>query len=244
MNKLSNIAKAAHKQTAVPAHGSSNHELAVVIVGGSSTQPTAEAPLTATETERLVKCEEVIRKGLKSFHEVYEALQDICDQRLYRSKYATFDAYCRQEWQYTARHVNRLMQAGECVANLKSDQLVSSVLVAIPENEAQARALAPLSPPQQIAAARTVAKKPGKPTTQDFQDAADAVTLEKPRVTMAGKSSSPKSTPGKASMESLIEAIDEVQTMVRVDRPKQAIMAKLKVVADLATHINNGGRVC
>jgi hypothetical protein len=39
----------------------------------------------------------------------------------------------------------------------------------------------------------------------------------------------------------LIELIDEAETMVRVGKGKEAVLAKLKQVADLATRINNGG---
>ena len=127
------------------------------------------------------------------------------------------------------------------VQNLKSDQLVSSVPVAIPQNESQARKLAALTPSEQIQAARVVASNAAKPTAKDFEQAADEIAEAKPRITVAGQSGSTKTTTGKASLESLIELIDEVQTMVRVDRPKELVMAKLKVVADLATRLNNGG---
>ena len=123
-------------------------------------------PLTQAETELLAKHEETISKGLKEFKEVYVALKEIRTNCLYRQEYDTFKEYCRQKWNITDRHANRLMLAGEVVRNIKADQLVSSVPAAIPENELQARYLAPLTPAQQLEAAREVAKTNGKPTAK------------------------------------------------------------------------------
>jgi len=199
--------------------------------------------LTPSEAQALSQCEQIIRKGLETFVEVGNALLAIRDQRLYRSSHDTFEEYCRDKWKFTARQANRLIGAGGVVENLIQDQLVSSVPAAIPENEAQARPLAPLTPPQQVKAARIVAKKSDKPTTKDFEEAAEKVADKKPRVT-ASNNSTTKTATGKASIETLIEVIDEVQTMVRVGKPKEAVLAKLKVAADLATRINNKGSVC
>jgi hypothetical protein len=197
-------------------------------------------PLTPAETKLLAKCEKTIGKGLKAFKKVADALLDVRDQRLYRIEYATFEDYCRIKWEFTARHANRLMLAGNVVENLKSDQLVSTDPMAVPENEGQARPLAVLKPEQQVKAAQIVAKKPGKHTAKDFENAADEVTGEKPRITVPPQSAT-KTAPARPSMENLIEVIDEVETMVRVGKPKEAVLAKLKLAADLATRINNGG---
>jgi hypothetical protein len=197
-------------------------------------------PLTPAETKLLSKCEKTIGKGLKAFKKVADALLDVRDHRLYRIEYATFEDYCRVKWEITARHANRLMLAGEVVENLKSDQLVSNEPVAVPVNEGQARPLAALKPEQQVKAAQIVAKKTGKHTAEDFEEAAKVVADETHRVTVPPHSAT-KTTAVKPSMENLIEVIDEVQTMVRVGKPKEAVLAKLKQAADLATRINNGG---
>jgi hypothetical protein len=201
-------------------------------------------PLTPPEAQALSQCEQIIRKGLETFVEVGNAFVKIRDQRLFRSSHDTFEEYCRDKWKFTARQANRLIGAGGVVDNLKRDQLVSSVPAAIPENEAQARPLTELPPAKQVEAARIVAAKTNAPTAKDFEEAAEEVVDEKPRITMAGKSSATKTVTRKPSMEALIEVIDEVQTMVKVGKPKEAVLAKLKQAADLATRINNGGSVC
>ena len=100
-----------------------------------------------------------------------------------------------------------------------------------------------LTSEQQVKAAQIVAGKTSEPTAKDFEEAAEEVQDDKPRVT-TGQSLIVKPTTGKASMEALIELIDEVQTMVRVGKPKEAVLGKLKAAADLATRINNGGSQC
>ena len=200
-------------------------------------------PLTPSEAQALTQYEQIIRKGLETFVEVSNALLQIRDQRLFRSSHDTFEEYCREKWKFTARQANRYISAGGVVDNLKRDQLVSTEPTAIPENEAQARPLTELPPTKQVKAAQIVAAKTDKPTAKDFEEAAEAVVNEKPRITVAAKTITRTST-GKSSIESLIELIDELQTMVKVGKPKEAVLTKLKQAADIATRINNGGGVC
>jgi hypothetical protein len=155
------------------------------LVEMAETDHVQSKPLTPAETEHLAKCEETIGKGIKTFKEVADALQDIRDQQLYRKKHKTFEEYCRNKWKFTARHANRLISAGGVVENLRSDQLVSSERIAIPDSESSARPLAKLTPPQQMEAARIVAKKPGKHTAKQFAEAADEVVGKKSKVDKA-----------------------------------------------------------
>jgi hypothetical protein len=75
--------------------------------------------------------EKIVKKGLKTFLQVGEALLEIRGTRLYRKEYKSFEEYCLSKWNFTARQANRLIGAGEVVGNLKRDQLVSSEPVAI-----------------------------------------------------------------------------------------------------------------
>jgi hypothetical protein len=207
-----------------------------------SDQPEALASddkLTKVEAQRLNGLEHIIKKGLKAFIQVADALLEIRDKRLYRKQYKSFEEYCQRKWDFTSRQANRLIGAGEVVDNLKRDQLVSPEPIAMPENEAQARPLTELTPPEQIEAARIVAAKSPKPTAKQFKEAAQEVkgNAEK-KAPKAAKSNS------KDNLEALIEVIDQVQTMVREDKPKQDIIAKLRSAAELATRINNGGAIC
>jgi len=200
----------------------------------------ANTPLTPTETELLEKCEETIGKGLKTFNDVADALQDVRDQSLYRVEYATFEDYCRKRWKITARHANRLMLAGACVENLKSDQLVSNEPIAIPDSESSARPLANLTPPQQITAARIAAKKSDKPTAKQFKEAAKEVVGEKTKEAKSTKTSNAKA-PDNGDLEKLLELVDAAQTQAKKIKDGADLAKMLGDVAKAVTRRLNGG---
>lgn len=90
-------------------------------------------------TRTLDECEAVIRRGLNSFIEVGEALMEIRDNRLYREKgFSRFEDYCQQEWKWTHRHANRLIESAEVVHSL------GPIGPILPATESQARELVPL----------------------------------------------------------------------------------------------------
>jgi hypothetical protein len=94
-------------------------------------QPAIAEPVT------LAECEAVIARGIATFLEVGQALLRIRDERLYRPRFDTFEAYCRERWRFTDRRARHLMGAAEVMAALPSGTTV-------PANEAVARELAPL----------------------------------------------------------------------------------------------------
>ncbi len=103
--------------------------------------------LSAQESDDLAQHEEIIARGIKTFVEVGNALLAIRDdtRKLYR-QYGTFEDYCRERWQLKQSRVYQLMDAASVVNNL------SSTIVELPQNEAQARELAQLEPDEQRAA--------------------------------------------------------------------------------------------
>jgi hypothetical protein len=78
-------------------------------------QPTTLEPV---EKRQRCECEEIIRKGWDTFLEVGRALAAIRDKRLYRDRYATFDEYCQQKWDFSKTHANRLIEAASVAAAL------------------------------------------------------------------------------------------------------------------------------
>lgn len=98
---------------------------------------------STTESERLINLETIIEHGLQTFVEVGNALMEIRDSRLYRATSGTFEDYCRERWGMVASRARQLIGAAETVRNIES------VTIVTPQNEAQARPLAPLSPQQQ-----------------------------------------------------------------------------------------------
>ena len=122
---------------------------------------------------QLDKCEAIIERGLKTFYEVGAALLEIRDKRLYREHFTTFEEYCRNRWDMSKTHANRLIGSAGVITNL-------APIGVIPENESQARALSGLKPDDQreawdCAVAWTI---DGKPTAEDILMAVKWLALE------------------------------------------------------------------
>ena len=228
----------------------------VALVEATSVQESVK-PLTEAEQQHLAECEAIIEKGLNTFIEVADALLDVSEQKLYRTTHKTFQDYCADRWDFTARHANRLMLAGGVVNNIESEQLVSSVPLAVPQNEAQTRPLQSLTKEQQVAAARIVAQKPGKHTAKHFDAAAKEAKAvnqavedsdDKPEV----KSYDPRkeNTDGnhgksanseKDNLAKLLSLVDEAETQARKIAGCGEVVKTLGDLAKLITRKLNGG---
>ena len=99
--------------------------------------------LTTTEQTELVENESVIERGLKTFHEVGNALLSIRDKRLYRQAFKTFEEYCDKRWQISRPRAFQLMEAARVADNL------STIVDILPANESQTRPLTQLEPEAQ-----------------------------------------------------------------------------------------------
>ncbi len=125
--------------------------------------------LTRSERHSLAELEEVIAKGLQTFHVVGKALLEIRDKRLYKEQYSTWEDYCRERWEIGRAHAYRLINAADVVADL------SPIGDTGPRNEAQARALVPL-PPEQRRQVWEHATANGSTTSRQLQElASDAL---------------------------------------------------------------------
>jgi hypothetical protein len=105
--------------------------------------PGTDAELSTSEQQALTHYEQVIERGLKTFFEVGAALLHVRDLRLYRTEYATFEAYCDEKWGMGKAYAHRLIGAATVRDNL------SPIGDVLPANEAQARPLTLLEPEQQ-----------------------------------------------------------------------------------------------
>jgi len=98
--------------------------------------------LSRQEQQELAALESTIQRNLSSFYEIGIALMTIRDKRLYRDGFDTFEHYCRERWQFSMRHAERLMLSSQVIENTRP-------IGRIPENESQARPLTKLEPEQQ-----------------------------------------------------------------------------------------------
>jgi hypothetical protein len=98
-------------------------------------------PMSSNEQADLATSEAVIDTRLKAFFEVGEALMKIRELKLYRSRFQTFEEYCRTRWDFSRIHANRLLHATEV-----RSKLIPLNATILPENERQTRPLIGLSP--------------------------------------------------------------------------------------------------
>lgn len=95
--------------------------------------------LTDQETALLNECEAVVLKGIKAFKEVWGALLEIRDSKLYRKEFRTFEDYCVVKWDLSRDYVNKNIRALGVLNNL--DTMVSNEIT-----ERQLRPLTNLEP--------------------------------------------------------------------------------------------------
>lgn len=92
--------------------------------------------LDKREEDRLAELEETIRHGLSTFIAVGMALAEIREGKLYRKTHATFEAYCEDQWAFTASRARQLIEA----ANVANEMTATTCNT--PKNESQSRVLA------------------------------------------------------------------------------------------------------
>jgi hypothetical protein len=92
---------------------------------------------TAERRSRLAMLCETVTAGLRDFVRVGDSLAEIRDQELYKLEAGTFEAFCRDRWDMTARYAGDLMTAANLCRQL-------SVTGSAPSSVRQAVALASL----------------------------------------------------------------------------------------------------
>ncbi len=92
------------------------------------------------------RLENVIQKNLQSFYEVGKALMEIRDRGLYRDVmgFDTFEAYCKERWDFASNYARRLITSVEITDNIKNVPIGT-----LPTTESQTRPLSKLEPEQQ-----------------------------------------------------------------------------------------------
>lgn len=133
-----------------------------------------EKPLTKREQSKLLKLEDTIQRGLDSFYEIGQALEEIREARLYRVEHPSFELYCRDRWGMSKTNANRHILA------FKTTKLLAPIGVT-PAKESQVRPLTKLDPEDQLEAWRKVVDRAGdasKVTASLVHDVVDTM-LEK-----------------------------------------------------------------
>jgi hypothetical protein len=103
--------------------------------------PKAIAAPSIFEQSRFEGYERDIETGLSALHSMGVALRAIRDERLHLPAYRTFESYCQERWQMSARRAYQIMAAATVIDNVDSPQS--------PTHEAHTRILAALEPEAQ-----------------------------------------------------------------------------------------------
>jgi len=151
--------------------------------------------LTAPERSDLRRLEGIIEKGMLTFIEVGSALKQIRDDRLYREKWKTFEAYCDDRFEFGRGYANKLITAASTAL------AVSKMGTIVPKTESQARELAKVPEEDWQDVIDEVAEKQaetGEPATaKTYKEAAEKVATREPGEKKPPKSGSEKLSPAK-----------------------------------------------
>lgn len=119
-----------------------------------------ENTLTINERAELGTLEDTIKREMKSFMDVGNALLTIRERKLYREQFRNFKAYCTERWGMSKNYANRLISGSQVAVNLNGQVIQGSKDGAIchqlcspceiqPTFEYQIRPLTALEPAQQ-----------------------------------------------------------------------------------------------
>lgn len=126
-------------------------------------KPTSQ--LTPEERELRDHHEAIVTDGIHTFVDVGNALLEIAEKRLYRETHGSFEPYCREKWDMSARRAYQLCEAAKVVSALPDE---CEPLV---RTERAVRELAKV-PEEKRAEVILEAKKRGKVTAKSITDIA------------------------------------------------------------------------
>ena len=121
MKKTDKAAKTAIKKgERLNSSTSSTHIVAAPVKALSDQTADQDETLNANEQKLLGECETDIDKNMQGAFVLGWRLEQIKEQKLYRTNYSTFANYCSKRWDFSKTHANRLIQAYLCENHLKS----------------------------------------------------------------------------------------------------------------------------
>ena len=107
--------------------------------------------LSAQEAKRLEQLESVVVENFKTFVQVGQALAEIRDRKLYRTKAMTFERYCKELFDIAKSRAYEFISASDVVKNVRNCGRFGEESLLLPLNESQVRPLTKLRPEQQVA---------------------------------------------------------------------------------------------
>lgn len=137
--------------------------------------------------------EEIIESGVKSFIDVGRSLMAIRDDKLYPKEFDTFDAYCKKRWGFAKSQAYRLIESSVVVSDLSpigdtGSKKSGDKLQIVPENEAQARAVAESAPDAKTRATVWKAAVASAPKDESGKPVVTAAVVKKAAESIVGPS--------------------------------------------------------
>ncbi len=186
-------------------------------------------PVTPHQLNELQACEAVIRRGFQTFYDVGKAFARIRDARLYRDKFDTFEAYCREKWQYGRDYADRLIAAAEIVTHLQT------IDCPLPERETHVRPLIGLTK-EQAAAAWKEALELAREVPMTVKLVKGAAAKFKKRESTSGIIAPTKiaaeAATRQASVDKVMDMIQQVEELVRTGQNPQTTLTLLTQLRD------------
>lgn len=173
--------------------------------------------LSSTERKQWQKALDTIDKGWKAFVEVGLALRAIRESRLYREDYDSWEAFCRDVVGVSKTEANRQIIDAEVVTELVTPNGVTAEesTLPLPENRAQARALARVKDPEErLLIWQQLAARSGEtPITAQTIEAA-TVPFTKRKAPLLPSSPPIDAEESPPSTDSVIVGLDILETLV------------------------------
>ncbi len=183
------------------------------------------------QEKRLQQLEAVIREHGDKFVEVCKALWHIREEELYRKTHSTFEAYCRDRFDFTANYGTRLVRSAEAFSKLEADlKTVPIGTVVLPKTEGQMRELLRAKPKERVKVLQAAAKNsPGQVLTAATIRAA-VVKL------MPVKSPNSYYTPKSytTDLDIFLTWLRELKSLAEADDKKELLRQLDKAIADKA----------
>ena len=97
--------------------------------------------LTKTEQKQHARDMAIVARNMGSFVETGQALARIRDGRTYRETHETFEAFCKETWEFSKGQLYRLIDSSSVMDRLGKVSNWRQTQPILPANEAQARPL-------------------------------------------------------------------------------------------------------
>lgn len=203
--------------------------------------------LKTNEEQELKKHETTIKKGLKTFVEVGQALLEIRENKLYRIEYKTFEEYCQEKWQMPSRVARRLISSKKTMDNLGPNGPK-------PKTESQVRPLYGLEPEVQNAVWQETVEKHGKNITakkveevaNDWKEASKEIKQQKNEGVFVAatdkdilkKAKEIKEQKAAAYKQKIVERIENKVSQTEISQEEKDLIDKLSSGETIVININ------